>query len=107
MKLTAVFFLQGLTLLMHKNYEGPAIFEMLNNALEIAQRGKRVTNERNLKFVIAQMHVIKVNCKFLINPICLNLVIHQLWVGVLGCPNGIISFYSVCITLKEQIHLVN
>jgi hypothetical protein len=62
MKLTAVFFLQGLALVMHKNYEGPAVFEMLNNALKIAQREKRVTEERNIKILIAQMHVVKVNC---------------------------------------------
>lgn len=61
-KLTAVFLLQGLALVMHKNLEGPAVFEMLNKALEIAQREKRVTEERDIKILIAQMHVVKVNC---------------------------------------------
>ncbi|GMY11229.1 protein slow green 1, chloroplastic [Fagus crenata] len=51
--------LHGLALVMHKNYEGPAVFEMLNNALKIAQREKRVTEERNIKILIAQMHVVK------------------------------------------------
>lgn len=61
-KLTAVFLLQGLALVMHKNHEGPAVFEMLNKALDIAQREKRVTEERDIKILIAQMHVVKVNC---------------------------------------------
>ncbi|XP_030975674.1 protein SLOW GREEN 1, chloroplastic [Quercus lobata] len=51
--------LHGLALVMHKNLEGPAVFEMLNKALEIAQREKRVTEERDIKILIAQMHVVK------------------------------------------------
>jgi hypothetical protein len=62
MKLKAVLFLQGLALVMHKNDEGPAVLEMLNKALDIAQREKRVTEERNIKILIAQMHVVKVMC---------------------------------------------
>lgn len=45
---------------MHKNREGPAVFEMLNKALELAHRDNRVTEERNIKLLIAQMHVVKV-----------------------------------------------
>ncbi|KAJ6366046.1 hypothetical protein OIU77_002590 [Salix suchowensis] len=44
---------------MHKNLEGPAVFEMLNKALQVAHREKRVTEERNIKILIAQMHVVK------------------------------------------------
>lgn len=48
-------------MVMHKNHEGPAVFEMLDKALELAYREKRVTEERNIKILIAQMHVAKVN----------------------------------------------
>ncbi|XP_059431706.1 protein SLOW GREEN 1, chloroplastic-like isoform X2 [Corylus avellana] len=51
--------LHGLALVMHKNHEGPAVLEMLNKALDTAQREKRVTEERNIKILIAQMHVVK------------------------------------------------
>lgn len=51
--------LHGLALVMHKNLEGPAVFEMLNKALEVAHREKRVTEERNIRILIAQMHVVK------------------------------------------------
>ncbi|KAJ6419566.1 hypothetical protein OIU84_029634 [Salix udensis] len=51
--------LHGLALVMHKNLEGPAVFEMLNKALQVAHREKRVTEERNIKILIAQMHVVK------------------------------------------------
>ncbi|KAK9272149.1 hypothetical protein L1049_002520 [Liquidambar formosana] len=51
--------LHGLALVMHKNREGPAVFEMLNKALEVARREKRVTEERNIRILIAQMHVVK------------------------------------------------
>lgn len=47
---------------MHKNHEGPAVFEMLNNAQELASRENRVTEERNIRILIAQMHVVQVNC---------------------------------------------
>lgn len=53
-------FLQGLAMVMHKNHEGQAVFEMLNKALEIACHEKRVTEERNIRILIAQMHVVKV-----------------------------------------------
>ncbi|KAH8503923.1 hypothetical protein H0E87_014969 [Populus deltoides] len=53
--------LHGLALVMHKNLEGPAVFEMLSKALEVAHREKRVTEERNIRILIAQMHVVKVN----------------------------------------------
>ncbi|KAI6691993.1 hypothetical protein NL676_019703 [Syzygium grande] len=49
--------LHGLAMAMHKNQEGPAVFEMLNEALELARREKRVTEERNIRILIAQMHV--------------------------------------------------
>ncbi|KAF9603964.1 hypothetical protein IFM89_039318 [Coptis chinensis] len=51
--------LHGLAMAMHKNREGPAVFEMLNKALEFAQREKRVTEERNIRILVAQMHVAK------------------------------------------------
>ncbi|KAF8018617.1 hypothetical protein BT93_H3498 [Corymbia citriodora subsp. variegata] len=51
--------LHGLAMVMHKNQEGPAIFEMLNKALELARRAKRVTEERDIRILIAQMHVVE------------------------------------------------
>ncbi|TYH45345.1 hypothetical protein ES332_D11G258400v1, partial [Gossypium tomentosum] len=51
--------LHGLAMVMHKNHEGPAVFEMLNDALEVAVREKRVTEERNIRVLIAQMHVMQ------------------------------------------------
>ncbi|KAJ0039502.1 hypothetical protein Pint_26971 [Pistacia integerrima] len=51
--------LHGLAMVMHKNHEGPAVFEMLIKALEVARREKRVTEERNIRILIAQMHVMK------------------------------------------------
>ncbi|KAJ6833473.1 protein SLOW GREEN 1, chloroplastic [Iris pallida] len=51
--------LHGLALAMHKNREGPAVFDMLNKALELARRENRVTEERNIRILIAQMHVVK------------------------------------------------
>uniref|UniRef100_A0A2P2J1T0 Uncharacterized protein MANES_S022800 n=1 Tax=Rhizophora mucronata TaxID=61149 RepID=A0A2P2J1T0_RHIMU len=53
--------LHGLAMVMHKNFEGPAVFEMLNKALELARRDKRVTEERNIRILIAQMHVVQVS----------------------------------------------
>ncbi|KAK9134397.1 hypothetical protein Syun_013727 [Stephania yunnanensis] len=53
--------LHGLALVMHKNKEGAAVFEMLDKALKLAQREKRVPEERNIRILIAQMHVIKGN----------------------------------------------
>ncbi|RAL41995.1 hypothetical protein DM860_018228 [Cuscuta australis] len=50
--------LHGLAMVMHKNHEGPAVFEMLNGALEVARREKRVNEERNIKILIAQMHAV-------------------------------------------------
>lgn len=47
-------------MVMHKNFEGPAVFEMLSDALEVARREKRVNEERNIKILVAQMHVVKV-----------------------------------------------
>lgn len=51
---------QGLAMVMHKNVEGPAVFEMLNGALEVARQEKRVNEERNIKILVAQMYVVKV-----------------------------------------------
>jgi len=48
-------------MVMHKSLEGPAVFEMLNKALEVACREKRVTEERNIRILIAQMLVVKVS----------------------------------------------
>ncbi|PKI79324.1 hypothetical protein CRG98_000269 [Punica granatum] len=51
--------LHGLAMVMHKNNEGPAVFEMLYKALELACRENRVTEERNIRILIAQMLVVK------------------------------------------------
>lgn len=53
--------LHGLAMAMHKNHEEAAVFDMLNQALELAIREKRVTEERNIKILIAQMHLVKGN----------------------------------------------
>ena len=45
---------------MHKKLEGPTVFEMLKNALQVAISDKRVPEERNIKILIAQMHVVMV-----------------------------------------------
>ena len=50
-------------MVMHKNNEGAAVFDMLNQALELAIHEKRVTEERNIKILIAQMHLVKVILK--------------------------------------------
>lgn len=47
-------------MVMHKNQEGPAVFEMLERALEVAHLEKRVNEERNIRILIAQMHIVKV-----------------------------------------------
>jgi regulator of sirC expression with transglutaminase-like and TPR domain len=44
---------------MHKKLEGPTVFEILENALQVAVSEKRVPEERNIKLLIAQMHVVK------------------------------------------------
>ncbi|KAI4345161.1 hypothetical protein L6164_012313 [Bauhinia variegata] len=51
--------LHGLAMVMHKNHEGPAVFEMLHKARELASHKKRVTEERNIRILIAQMHVVE------------------------------------------------
>lgn len=45
---------------MQKKLEGPSVFEMLENALQLATSEKRVPEERNIKLLIAQMHVVMV-----------------------------------------------
>ncbi|KAF8727001.1 hypothetical protein HU200_019495 [Digitaria exilis] len=50
--------LHGLALCMHKKLEGPTVFEMLENALQLAASEKRVQEERNIKLLITQMHVV-------------------------------------------------
>ncbi|KAG8067366.1 hypothetical protein GUJ93_ZPchr0005g16029 [Zizania palustris] len=52
--------LHGLALCMHKRSEGPTVFEMLDKALQLAIAEERVPEERNIKLLIAQMHVVKV-----------------------------------------------
>ncbi|KAK1693628.1 hypothetical protein QYE76_010325 [Lolium multiflorum] len=51
--------LHGLALCMSKRYEGPTVFEMLEKALQLAVSEERVPEERNIKLLIAQMHVVK------------------------------------------------
>ncbi|GFP97340.1 protein slow green 1 chloroplastic [Phtheirospermum japonicum] len=53
--------LHGLAMVMHKNKEGPAVFEMLEGASEVARQAKRVNEERNIRILVAQMHIIKGN----------------------------------------------
>ncbi|OVA08119.1 Tetratricopeptide repeat-containing domain [Macleaya cordata] len=53
--------LHGLAMVMHKSREDSAVFEMLYKALEVARSEKRVTEERNIRILIAQMHVVKGN----------------------------------------------
>lgn len=53
--------LHGLAMVMHKKSEDGALFEMLHKALQLATREKRVTEERNIMILIAQMHVVKGN----------------------------------------------
>ncbi|KAI3981537.1 hypothetical protein MKX01_007457 [Papaver californicum] len=51
--------LHGLAMVMHKNHEDTALFEMLSKALEVARNENRVTEERNIRILIAQMNVVK------------------------------------------------
>ncbi|KAL9245693.1 hypothetical protein vseg_019316 [Gypsophila vaccaria] len=51
--------LHGLAMVMHKNHEGSAVFDMLNRALELARRERRVVEERNIRILIAQMYLVK------------------------------------------------
>uniref|UniRef100_A0A1D1YQ56 TPR repeat-containing protein MJ1345 n=1 Tax=Anthurium amnicola TaxID=1678845 RepID=A0A1D1YQ56_9ARAE len=51
--------LHGLAVVMHRNHEGPAVFDMLDKALELARHEQRVTEERNIRILIAQMLVIQ------------------------------------------------
>ncbi|KAL5075285.1 hypothetical protein RYX36_014269 [Vicia faba] len=51
--------LHGLAMVMHKNNEGPAVFETLNKALELAIRENKVTEERNIRILTAQMLVVQ------------------------------------------------
>ena len=44
--------LQGLVVVMHKNHEGPIVFEMLNKAREQASCEERVTEEGNIRILI-------------------------------------------------------
>lgn len=71
--LMAVLSLQGLAMVMHKNFEGPAVFEMLNKALGTARRRKRVIEERNIRILIAQMHVVKVNARNVLTSLLLKI----------------------------------
>ncbi|KAK3140555.1 hypothetical protein QOZ80_5AG0402560 [Eleusine coracana subsp. coracana] len=51
--------LHGLALSMDKRPEASSAIEMLENALQLAVSEKRVPEERNIKLLIAQMHVVK------------------------------------------------
>ncbi|XP_057775187.1 protein SLOW GREEN 1, chloroplastic [Salvia miltiorrhiza] len=51
--------LHGLAMVMHKNQEGAAVFEMLERALEVARRENKVNEERNIRILVAQLHLIK------------------------------------------------
>ncbi|KAK2444877.1 protein SLOW GREEN 1, chloroplastic [Trifolium repens] len=51
--------LHGLATVMNKNNEGSAVFEMLNKALELAINENKVTEERNIRILTAQMLVVQ------------------------------------------------
>ncbi|KAM7270221.1 hypothetical protein ACFE04_029435 [Oxalis oulophora] len=51
--------LHGLAMVMHKKQEGGLVFEMLGKALDIARSEEKVTEERNIGLLIAQMHIIQ------------------------------------------------
>ncbi|PKU64405.1 protein SLOW GREEN 1, chloroplastic [Dendrobium catenatum] len=51
--------LHGLALAMYKNKEGPAAFDLLYKAQDLAHRERRVSEERSIKILIAQMYVVK------------------------------------------------
>ncbi|KAM0944788.1 putative tetratricopeptide-like helical domain superfamily [Dioscorea sansibarensis] len=51
--------LHGLALAMYQNDEAPAAFEMLNQALKLADSEDQVTAKRNIKLLIAELHVLK------------------------------------------------
>ncbi|KAJ8771337.1 hypothetical protein K2173_026514 [Erythroxylum novogranatense] len=55
--------LHGLAMVMHKNVEGHAVFEMLNKALQLARQGRRTTEERNIIILMAQMHLLQGDLK--------------------------------------------
>lgn len=91
-------------MVMHKNREGAAVFEMLSKALEVARREKRVTEERNIRILIAQMHVVKV-----IGPSFSSFFFFFLKLGIYfvlkgeGLSNGKQLFYDA-LHWKAQIH---
>lgn len=47
-------------MVMHRNFEGPAVFEMLYKALGVAHSEKKAVEERNIRILIGQMHLVKV-----------------------------------------------
>ncbi|KAJ0977879.1 hypothetical protein J5N97_013353 [Dioscorea zingiberensis] len=51
--------LHGLAWAMYQNGEVPASFEMLNQSLKFADSENRVTEKRNIKLLIAELHVLK------------------------------------------------
>ncbi|KAJ4898709.1 Tetratricopeptide repeat (TPR)-like superfamily protein [Raphanus sativus] len=51
--------LHGLAMVMHKSHDDSSVFDMLNEAMEVARRGNRVTEERNIQVLIGQMHIVK------------------------------------------------
>ncbi|PIN26873.1 hypothetical protein CDL12_00366 [Handroanthus impetiginosus] len=52
--------LHGLAMAMHKNQEGLAVFDMLERALELARKTRRVNLEQNIRILVAQMHFMKI-----------------------------------------------
>ncbi|KAF2553688.1 hypothetical protein F2Q68_00038076 [Brassica cretica] len=50
--------LHGLAMVMHKSHDS-SVFDMLNEAMEVARQGNRVTEERNIQVLIGQMHIVK------------------------------------------------
>lgn len=47
-------------MVMHKSHDS-SVFDMLNEAMEVARQGNRVTEERNIQVLIGQMHIVKVS----------------------------------------------
>ncbi|KFK30511.1 hypothetical protein AALP_AA7G271400 [Arabis alpina] len=50
--------LHGLAMVMHKSHDS-SVFDMLNEAMEVARQGNRVTEERNIQVLMGQMHIVK------------------------------------------------
>lgn len=46
-------------MVMHKTHDS-SVFDMLTEAMEVTRQRNRVTEERNIRVLIGQMHIVKV-----------------------------------------------